>query len=61
MGMADDLLKIRTKRFWGQRILGGVHKAQVERRRGGEGLNHRQQSVGLFWLSILSNSCKRRQ
>ena len=60
MGMADDLVKIRKKRFWGQRILGD-HKAQVERWRGGEGLNHRQQSVGLFWLSILSNSRKRRQ
>ena len=23
VGMADDLVKIRTKRFWGQRILGG--------------------------------------
>ena len=34
MRMADDLVKIRTKRFWGQRILGD-HKAQVERRRGG--------------------------
>ena len=36
MGMADDLVKIRKKRFWGQRILGD-HKAQVERWRGGRG------------------------
>ena len=50
MGMADDLLKIRTKRFWGQRILGGVHKAQVERRRGGGGA---QSSPTECWIVLV--------
>ena len=65
--MAADLVKIRTKIFWGQRILGskdfGVRGFWgIIWFSGGTvgGVSHRQQSVGLFRLTSFSNSRKRR-
>ena len=60
--MAADLVKIRTKRFGGQRILGsedfgGSSDFKVERK---GGVSHCQQSVGLFRLTSFSNSRKGR-
>ena len=52
--MADDLVKIRTKRFWGGKILGIWFSGGTEGEE--EGLSHRQQSVGLFRFTSLSNS-----
>ena len=59
--MAADLVRIRTKIFWGQRILGledfgGSSGFQVE----GKGGQSCQQSVGLFRLTSFSNSRKGR-
>ena len=56
MRMAEDLVKIRTKIFWGGKILGD----HLVFRWNGRGLNHCQQSVGLFRLTSFSNSRKRR-
>ena len=51
MRTADDLVKIRAKIFWGIIWLSGGTEG---------GLSHRRQSVGLFKLTSLSNSRKRR-
>ena len=56
MRMAEDLVKISKKIFWGGKILGD----HLVFRWNGRGLSHRQQSVGLFRLTSFNNSRKRR-
>ena len=56
--MADDVVKIWTKDFGVKRVWVIWFSGGTEGE--GGGVNHRQRSVGLFRLTSLSNSRKRR-